>query len=72
MNRYGYPKDLIDVEVKVNIEAKAEVVDIVVYVYENKDKVPFIFIKSNKSVSYTHLDVYKRQHNNLLKIKYFY
>ena len=48
MNRYGYPKDLIDVEVKVNIEAKAEVVDIVVYVYENKDKVPFIFIKSNK------------------------
>ena len=48
MNRYGYPKDLIDVEVKVNIEAKAEVVDIVVCVYENKDKVPFIFIKSNK------------------------
>ena len=48
MDRYGYPKDLIDVEVKVNIEAKAEVVDIVVYVYENKDKVPFIFIKSNK------------------------
>ena len=48
MNRYGYPKDLIDVEVKVNIEAKAEVVDVVVYVYENKDKVPFIFIKSNK------------------------
>lgn len=48
MNRYGYPKELIDVEVKVNIEAKAEVVDVVVYVYENKDKVPFIFIKSNK------------------------
>lgn len=48
MDRYGYPKDLIDVEVKVNIEAKAEVVDIVVCVYENKDKVPFIFIKSNK------------------------
>lgn len=48
MDRYGYPKELIDVEVKVNIEAKAEVVDIVVYVYENKDKVPFIFIKSNK------------------------
>lgn len=48
MDRYGYPKDLIDVEVKVNIEAKAEVVDVVVYVYENKDKVPFIFIKSNK------------------------
>ena len=48
MDRYGYPKDLIDVEVKVNIEDKAEVVDIVVYVYENKDKVPFIFIKSNK------------------------
>lgn len=48
MKRYGYPKDLIDVEVKVNIEVKAEVVDIVVYIYENKDKVPFIFIKSNK------------------------
>ena len=48
MDRYGYPKELIDVEVKVNIEAKAEVVDVVVYVYENKDKVPFIFIKSNK------------------------
>ena len=36
MDRYGYPKELIDVEVKVNIEAKAEVVDVVVYVYENK------------------------------------
>lgn len=48
MKRYGYPRELIDVEVKVNIEVKAEVVDIVVYIYENKDKVPFIFIKSNK------------------------
>ena len=57
MNRYGYPKDLIDVEVKVNIEAKAEVVDIVVYVYENKDKVPFIFIKSNKLGSGTESEI---------------
>ncbi|WP_196000410.1 UvrD-helicase domain-containing protein [Clostridium sp. 1001271B_151109_B4] len=48
MKRYGYPRELIDVEVKVNIEVKAELVDIVVYIYENKDKVPFIFIKSNK------------------------
>lgn len=57
MNRYGYPKDLIDVEVKVNIEAKAEVVDIVVYVYENKDKVPFIFIKSNKLATGTESEI---------------
>lgn len=57
MDRYGYPKDLIDVEVKVNIEAKAEVVDIVVYVYENKDKVPFIFIKSNKLGSGTESEI---------------
>ncbi len=48
INRYGYPKELIDVEVKVNIETKAEKIDVVVYGYENKDKVPFIFIKTNR------------------------
>ena len=47
-NRYGYPKELIDVEVNINMETKAERVDVVVYAYENKDKVPFIFIKTNK------------------------
>ena len=47
-NRYGYPKELIDVEVNINMETKAERVDVVVYDYENKDKVPFIFIKTNK------------------------
>lgn len=48
INRYGYPKELIDVEVKVNIETKAEKIDVVVYGDENKDKVPFIFIKTNR------------------------
>ena len=48
INRYGYPKELIDVEVRVNIETKAEKIDVVVYGYENKDKVPFIFIKTNR------------------------
>ena len=48
INRYGYPKELIDVEVKINIETKAEKIDVVVYGDENKDKVPFIFIKTNR------------------------
>ena len=48
INRYGYPKELIDVEVKVNIETKAEKIDVVVYTYDNRDKVPFIFIKTNR------------------------
>ena len=47
IKRYGYPKDLIDVEVKINIETKAETIDVVVYGYESNDKVPFIFIKTN-------------------------
>ena len=47
INRYGYPKELIDVEVKVNIETKAETIDVVIYFYENKNKIPFIFIKTN-------------------------
>lgn len=48
INRYDYPKELIDVEVKVNIETKAEKIDVVVYTYDNRDKVPFIFIKTNR------------------------
>ena len=48
INRYGYLKELIDVEVKVNIETKAEKIDVVVYGDENNDKVPFIFIKTNR------------------------
>ena len=48
INRYGYPKELIDVEVKVNIETKAETIDVVIYFYENKNKIPFIFIKTNR------------------------
>lgn len=48
INRYGYPKEVIDVEVKVNIETKCESMDVVVYAYDNKDKVPFIFIKTNR------------------------
>ena len=48
INRYGYSKEVIDVEVKVNIETKCESMDVVVYVYDNKDKVPFIFIKTNR------------------------
>lgn len=48
INRYGYPKELIDGEVKVNIETKAETIDVVIYFYENKNKIPFIFIKTNR------------------------
>ena len=48
INRYGYPKDLIDVDLKINMESKSYTIDVVVYDYENKNKVPFIFIKTNK------------------------
>lgn len=48
INRYGYSKELIDVEVKFNIETKFETIDVVVYSYDNRDKVPFIFIKTNR------------------------
>ena len=47
IKRYGYPKDLIEVEVKINIETKTETIDVVVYGYESNDKVPLIFIKTN-------------------------
>lgn len=47
-NTYGYPKDLIDVEYKVNLGSQRGLVDVVVNIYSNKTKVPYIFIETKK------------------------
>lgn len=48
MTTYGYPKELIDVEYKVNIGSQGGLVDIVVYIYKNKVKIPFMFIETKR------------------------
>lgn len=45
---YGYPKDLIDVEYRVNIGSQRGLVDVVVYIYNNKTKIPYIFIETKR------------------------
>lgn len=40
---YGYPEELLDVEVKTNIGSKVGLVDVVISIYKNKVKVPYIF-----------------------------
>ena len=45
---YNYPKDLIDVEYKVNIGSQRGLVDIVINIYSNKTKVPYIYIETKK------------------------
>lgn len=47
-NTYGYPKDLMDVEYKVNLGSQRGLVDVVVNIYSNKTKVPYIFIETKK------------------------
>lgn len=42
---YKYPKEIIDIEHKVNCFSKAGRIDICVNIYKNKVKVPFIFIE---------------------------
>lgn len=48
MNTYGYSKELLDIEFKVNIGSQNGLVDVVVYIYKNKVKVPYIFIETKK------------------------
>lgn len=47
-NVYGYPMDLIDIEYKVNIGSKQCLVDIVVYIYGENGKIPYIFIETKR------------------------
>ncbi len=47
-NTYGYPKDLLDVEYKTNIGSQRGLVDVVVNIYSNKTKVPYIYIETKK------------------------
>lgn len=46
INTYKYPLELIDVEYKVNSFSKVGSVDIVVFIYKNGIKKPFIFIET--------------------------
>lgn len=46
INTYKYPLELIDVEYKVNSFSKIGSVDIVVFIYKNGIKKPFIFIET--------------------------
>lgn len=48
INTYGYSKELIDVEYKANIGSQNGLVDVVVYIYKNKSKIPFIFIETKR------------------------
>lgn len=48
VNVYGYPMELIDVEYKVNLGSQSGLADIVVYIYKNKSKIPFIFIETKR------------------------
>lgn len=48
INTYGYPKELIDVEYKANLGSQSGLVDIVVYIYKNKSKIPFMFIEAKR------------------------
>lgn len=45
INTYSYSKEMIDVEYKANLGSKSGLVDIVIYIYKNKSKIPFIFIE---------------------------
>lgn len=45
---YNYPKDLIDVEYKVNIGYQRGLVDVVINIYSNKTKVPYIYVETKK------------------------
>lgn len=40
---YGYPEELLDVEVKTNIGSNVGLVDVVISIYKNKTKVPYIY-----------------------------
>lgn len=48
IDTYGYTKDMIDVEYNVNIGSQRGFVDVVVYIYNNKTKVPYIFIETKR------------------------
>lgn len=48
INTYGYPKELIDVEYKANLGSQSGLVDIVVYIYKNKSKIPFMFFETKR------------------------
>ncbi|WP_058485473.1 3'-5' exonuclease [Defluviitalea phaphyphila] len=46
INTYNYPKSLIDIEQKVYNFSKVGFVDIVVYIYKNNEKIPYIYIET--------------------------
>lgn len=48
VDTYGYTKDMIDVEHNVNIGSQRGFVDVVIYIYNNKTKVPYIFIETKR------------------------
>ncbi|WP_461207282.1 transcriptional repressor LexA [Clostridium sp. DL1XJH146] len=48
INRYKYPLELIDIEYRVNSFSKVGYVDIVVNIYKNNNKTPFIFIETKQ------------------------
>lgn len=45
MDTYKYPKDLIDVEYKVNNFSTIGKVDVCISIYNNKNKIPYIFVE---------------------------
>lgn len=48
INTYGFPKELIDVEYKANLGSQSGLVDVVVYIYKNKSKIPFMFFEAKR------------------------
>lgn len=48
MNTYGYPKELIDVEYKVNLGSQSGLVDVIIYIYKNKTRIPFMFVETKR------------------------
>jgi len=45
METYKYPLELIDIEYKINSFSKVGSVDVVVFIYKNNKKIPFIFFE---------------------------
>lgn len=48
---YRYPLDLLDVEFQVQVFSKLGFADVVVYIYENNKKVPYILVEVKKYLS---------------------
>ena len=52
---YKYPIDLMDIEYNVNLGSKIGLVDAVVYIYKNTNKIPYIFIETKRWASGTEI-----------------